>query len=103
MNLSLCVIVAIVALERLHHHTLVEAVSLPPEKQWMYINSHVGGQLPPQGGDRHKGIGVSTNLTRAVDRISSRVRGTTEAHANSMNIQLLGELIFQLLSERKSQ
>ena len=29
--------------------------------------------------------------------------GTTEAHANSMDIQLLGELIFQLLSERKSQ
>ena len=31
--------------------------------------------------------------------------GTTETHANStcMDIQLLGELIFQLLSERKSQ
>ena len=28
--------------------------------------------------------------------------GTTEAHANSMDIQLLGELIFQLLSERKN-
>jgi hypothetical protein len=77
MNFSLWIMVAIVSREFLQHHTLVEDLSLPSEKQWTCICSHEGGQLPPQGGDRHKGIDVLTTPTRVLALIFSRVRVMT--------------------------